>query len=157
MHGITHYLESEERALYILLLEACAGLEVDAERYARFRAGLLRQIAIEENILLPAARKASRTALQRAARMNAEHGALTSLLVSSPDLARCVEIAAFMEDHEALELGPSGLYAECERALSAAQSRELLDAARAYRIVPLAPSLDGARASRTESAAPGRG
>jgi len=57
--------------------------------YAEFRAGLLKHIALEEKILLPAAQRLNgANPLPIAAKPRLNHGALAALLVPTPTLAR---------------------------------------------------------------------
>ncbi|MCC6215848.1 MAG: hemerythrin domain-containing protein [Polyangiaceae bacterium] len=154
MERITDYLVADHERLGALLAAAGRGSAFEPEPYAEFRAGLLRHIAIEEQILLPAARRARGGApVERAARLRLEHAAIASLLVPEPNLALCVEVVTLLEPHDALEESPGGVYEECERLWTRAESSELGRAARARRPVRVAPHLDWPNLYRTARAA----
>jgi hypothetical protein len=116
---IARWLSADHARLDGFLARATVAGTIDAGPYAEFRRGLLRHIAIEEKILLPAAQRAqSGNPLDLAARLRLDHGALAALLV--PTATR--EIVATMRDilagHNALEEDPGGLYAACDRLLA---------------------------------------
>lgn len=151
---ITDYLVADHRRLHGLLVGASEGASFDTTAFAAFRAGLLRHIAIEEKILFPAVRRAREgEPLTRARELRVDHGALTSLLVPTPDAALCTEIASILEPHDSKEEGPDGVYAECEAALASAMSVALADQASAYPQVRLAPHADGPLVHRTAASA----
>jgi hypothetical protein len=144
------WLEADHRAIDDLLARAAAGEgPLDREAYAAFRARLLRHIAIEEKVLLPAAQRARHgVALERALRLRTEHAAITSLLVPTPDRALVGELRALLVPHDLLEEGPGGVYAECA-ALIGEGWPEVLERAVAYPEVKAARHVDGARVVRT--------
>jgi hypothetical protein len=147
---ITEYLAIDHARLRALLAKAASAADVDQEAYAALRRGLLRHIAIEEKLLLPAARDARGGApLERAHDMRVEHAALTSLLVPTPDRALVREIAALLAAHEQTEDGPDGVFAECERLISEGRSTHLALRARELPPVRLAPHYDGPGTHRT--------
>jgi len=151
---VTDYLVADHDRLHFLLALAAAGEVVDREAFAGFRAGLLRHIAIEEKILFPAVRVASRgVPLSRARQLRIEHSAIVSLLVPTPDLALCGELAYLLGRHDAGEEGEAGVYAECERALGEVSSHALAELARAYGEVRVAPHFDGPTVHRTATEA----
>lgn len=87
---ITEHLAADHQRLHALLTAACAGAALDRDAFARFRAGLLRHIAVEEKVLLPAARRArGGEPVARAYDLRVDHAALTSLLVPTPDVELC--------------------------------------------------------------------
>ena len=150
MDRITEYLEADHARLRALLAAATRGPSIDADGYAEFRAGLLRHVAIEEKLLLPAARRArGGEPIARAHALRIEHGAIGSLLVPTPDHALCAELAALLARHDALEEGPDGVYAECEQLIGAALSRDLLERARDFPAVRAAKHFDGQGTVRT--------
>ncbi len=150
MQQVTDYLRVDHERLHALLAQAAAGPELDAGAFEQFRAGLLRHIAIEEKLLLTAARRArGGEPIERARALRIEHGALASLLVPTPDLALCTEIAALVNTHDAVEEGPSGVYAECEALIGEALSQTLLASAREFAQVPVAQHFDGEGTVRT--------
>lgn len=151
---ITDYLVADHQRLHVLLARAARGPKLDAVAFETFRAGLLRHIAIEEKLLLPAARRARNgVPIERAHRLRIDHGALGSLLVPSPDLALCAEIAQLIETHDVIEEGPGGVYAECEALIGEPASRELAERARAFPEVRVAQHFDGEGVHRTRASA----
>ena len=68
---------------------------IDMSAYAQFRSGLLKHIAMEEKIILPAARRLrGDEPLPVAARLRLDHGALTALLVPTPTASILAAIRA---------------------------------------------------------------
>lgn len=110
-----------------------------AGAFDEFRQLLLRHIAIEEKLLLPAAREArGGEPLPVAAQLRRDHAELARLLVWTLDAASIADIRALLARHNPLEEGPDGLYAECERLLGAEGSQRLLERARAMPKVKVA-------------------
>jgi len=74
MPGKIHcYLAGDHDRLDALLERAMSDpANIDAAAYAQFRAGLLKHIAMEEKVLLPAAQKAPRTNANRAVTSSAK-------------------------------------------------------------------------------------
>lgn len=144
------WLEADHRAIDALLDRASAGDgPLDREAYELFRARLLRHIAREEKVLLPAARRArGGVALPIARRLRTEHAAITSLLVPTPDRALIRELRSLLEPHDLLEEGPGGAYAACEAAIRAGWP-EVLAQIEAYPPVKVAQHVDGRAAIRT--------
>lgn len=125
----------------------------DRAAFDAFRAGLLRHIALEEKVLLPAAREArGGEPLELARRLRVEHGAIASLLVPTPTPELVLEIRKILEPHNAVEEAPDGLYATCDRLL-AAQADALVARMAAYPPVKVAGYNDGPRVLRTAEAA----
>ena len=90
--SIVSYLVADHARLLTLLNRAMEKPEIEPEAFADFRRGLLRHMAIERKLRLPAVRKArGGTPLARAHEL-IDHAALTSLLVPTPDLALCQEV-----------------------------------------------------------------
>ncbi len=116
---IIEYLVADHVRLHDLLERAMSLPHLELGAYAAFRRGLLRHIKIEEKVLFPAVREArGGQALDRAHELRVDHAALTSLLVSTPDLELCREILALLSTHDAKEEGVGGSYEECKRWLS---------------------------------------
>jgi hypothetical protein len=89
---------------------------IEQSAYAEFREGLLRHIAMEEKILLPAARSANGgQPLAAAATLHLDHAALAGLLVLAPTHRIITAIKSVLARHNPLEEGPGGVYEECER------------------------------------------
>jgi Hemerythrin HHE cation binding domain len=119
------------------------------EAFEAFRGGLLRHIALEEKILLPAARRArGGEPLPMARRLRVDHGAIASLLVPTPDAGIVDELRSILEPHNAAEEEPGGLYQACDQLL-ADESAALLQRIQAYPPVKVARHHDGPGIYRT--------
>jgi hypothetical protein len=115
---------------------------IEPSAYAEFRAGLLRHIAMEEKILLPAAQRArGGTPLPIAAKLRLDHGALAALLVPTPTASIIAGIRAVLEAHNPIEEGPGGLYEECEE-LAGADAEPILAQLRNAPKVRMAAPID---------------
>jgi len=141
---ISRLLVADHVRLARLLDEATAGGgAVVAAPYAAFRKGLLRHIGIEEKILLPAAQRArGGEPLAVAARLRLEHGAIAALLVPMPTPTIVAALRDILVRHDALEEGPGGVYATCERLLGDAADAVAVEM-RAAPDVPVAAHVDG--------------
>lgn len=125
----------------------------DLEAFEAFRGGLLRHIALEEKLLLPAIRKArGGEPLPVGRRLRVDHGAIASLLVPTPDAEIVAELRSILEPHNAIEEEPGGLYQACDELL-AAEAEDLLERIRAYPPVKLARHNDGPGVVRTAAEA----
>lgn len=147
MHGPLHeFLVEDHRRLEALLRRAIDDPGApDAAAYAAFRAGLLRHIAMEEKILLPAARAArGGEPLAIAERLRRDHGAIAALLVPSPTPAIVAALRTVLAAHNPVEEGEGGLYDTCD-ALAGADAPALLDRLRAAPAVAVSPHVDGPR------------
>jgi hypothetical protein len=152
--SISDYLVVDHARLHALLARATASADFDQEAFAEFRKRLLRHIAIEEKLLLPAARSARQgEPLARAHVLRVEHAALTSLLVPTPNAELCAEVLSILVPHDAMEEGQSGVYAECEQLFTAAESRALAAQAIAFREVKVTAHYDGVGVYRSAAAA----
>ena len=128
MSGKIHdYLAADHERLDALLERAISDPEnIDAAAYAQFRAGLLKHIAMEEKVLLPAAQKArGGDPLPIAARLRLDHGALVALLVPSPTPPIVAAIRAILKAHNPIEEDPAGIYDQCEK-LAGAEADQIL-------------------------------
>ncbi len=135
---IARYLADDHARLDALLTRGAT----DSAAYADFRSGLLRHIGMEEKILLPAAQRArGGQPLPAAARLRLDHGALAALLVPSPTPAIRAALRGILERHNALEEGPDGIYAACER-LAGGDGATLLASLRAFPQVSVNPHVD---------------
>ncbi len=151
---ITAYLVADHARLHGLLERAAEEAQLDLDAFGEFRRGLLRHIAIEEKLLLPAVRKARGGAsLERAHELRIDHAALTSLLVPTPDLALWGEIRSLISRHDAKEEGAGGVYEECEQSLSSDELTLLGQQAASYPDVRVSRYFDGPRVYRTAEAA----
>ncbi len=148
---IFQFLADDHARLDALLGQAVrAGGEVELDAFGAFRAGLLRHIALEEKLLIPAATAArGGEPLPFARSLRVDHGALAALLVPTPVPSTADEIRKILVPHNALEEGPGGLYEACDALLSAAEKEALLERMRAYPPVRVARYHDGPRVCRT--------
>ena len=153
MGPLGRYLAEDHARLDGLLARALASPTFDLEAFEAFRAGLLRHIGIEEKLLLPEARRRrGGEPLPEAARLRREHGALAALMVPTPDRALAGELAALLSAHNAVEEGPTGVYAGCD-ALVGDDAAELVARMEAVVAPPVAAHFDGAGTVRTAAAA----
>lgn len=89
---------------------------VDLRLYEQFRAGLLRHIAMEEKILIPAAQRAAGgKRLPIVERIRLDHGAIAALLVPKPIPLVLNALHAILTKHNELEEQSAGLYEVCEQ------------------------------------------
>ena len=114
---IREYLEHDHHRLDRLLARATSDpSEIDQDGFAVFRRGLLKHIGMEEKLLLPAVQALRhREALPIAAQLRLQYGAIAALLVPSPRAAVVNALKAVLAKHNAIEEGPEGVYAECDR------------------------------------------
>ncbi len=143
-------MAEDHARLDALLTRAVAGPGgVDLEAYGAFRGGLLRHIALEEKILLPAARTArGGEPLPQARRLRVDHGAIAALLVPTPSPEIAAEVRKILGPHNEVEEGEGGLYEACDALLSA-EANALLERMRSYPPVKVARYQDGPRVCRT--------
>jgi hypothetical protein len=104
--------------------------------YDEFREGLLRHIGIEQKILFPIVQD-----WPFVERLHLDHGALAALLVLTPTPAILTAIRTILDNHNPVEEGPGGLYAECDRRLGA-RADEVLKRIRNYPAVSVAKPVD---------------
>lgn len=140
------FLAEDHARLDRLLQHAVADPSgLDAEAYTAFRGGLLRHIAMEEKVLLPAARRLrGGQPLPIAARLREDHAALASLLVPTPTPSILELVREILTEHNELEECAGGLYEACEE-LAATELEGLLATLAATPDVPLARHFDGPR------------
>jgi hypothetical protein len=116
---------------------------IDPEPYDEFRRALLRHIAIEEKLLLPAAQQARDGApVALAPRLRLDHGAIAALLVPTPTPTIVATLRHILAGHDAVEEDADGVYAECDRLLGDAAAA-LADEMVAYPAVRVNPHNDG--------------
>jgi hypothetical protein len=103
---LTDFLAGDHTRLDRLLQQAMtAAGAVDRAAYAKFRAGLLKHISLEEKILLPAAQHwQGGDPLPLAAKLRLDHGALAALLVPTPTPAIIAAVRTVLVAHN----GPTG-------------------------------------------------
>jgi Hemerythrin HHE cation binding domain len=137
---IREYFTHDHRRLETLLRRAfpSAGT-IDETTYAEFRAGLLKHIASEEKILIPALKSAQEdTSHASAAQLRQEHGALASLLVLPPSVMTRNAILGLLHHHNKREESAHGLHEECD-CLPSDSVNELMQKTRIYPDVPVLP------------------
>jgi hypothetical protein len=142
---IYRYLADDHERLDALLERAMSDPEnIERSAYAQFRSGLLKHIAMEEKILLPAARRIrGGEPLPVAAKLRLDHGALTSLLVPSPTVSMVAAIREILKAHNLIEEDPGGMYEQCEE-LAGAGADEILRQLQAAPEVRALPHVDSA-------------
>jgi hypothetical protein len=151
---IAAFLRADHARLEALLARAfaVAGV-VERTAFDEFRAGLLRHIALEEKILLPAVRAVRRgEPLPEARRLRIDHGAIAALLVPTPTPALVAEIRTILEPHDGLEERPGGVYETCD-ALLADRAEGIVERMRAYPPVKVRAFHDSPRVVRTAAEA----
>jgi hypothetical protein len=143
--GPIHLLMAADHARLDELLDRAASdpARIDQASYDAFRRGLLKHIAMEEKILLPAAQHLNADQpLPIAARLRLEHGALAALLVPTPTPQVIAALKTILAAHNPLEEGAEGVYETCDR-LAASTADELIARLRGAPEVPVAPFNDG--------------
>ncbi len=141
-HAILRLL-SEDHARLDALLEKAARPpgEIDLAAFDPFRRGLLRHIAMEEKVLLPAARRVLGEQLPDFLRLRADHGRFTLLMVPTPTRARVEELKALLAAHNELEERDGGVYQQCVQLLGD-EADEVERQMREYPEVPVRPYND---------------
>lgn len=143
---VHEWMRRDHERLAAILDTACARGAVDLDAFEPFRAGLLRHVAIEEKVLLPAAAELrGGRRLDRARQLRLDHGALAAFLVPTPTVELVGRMRAVLDAHNAIEEGADGVYAECERLLGD-RAEALLARMRAVPAPKLAPYQDVPRA-----------
>jgi hypothetical protein len=141
---ISDHLTRDHTRLDGLLRAAERHAPAGLEAYGEFRRGILRHIAVEEKLLLPAARRArAGMPLESAARLRLDHGAIAALLVPTPTPAIVATLRHILGNHNEVEEGPEGLYAVCDRML-AGDAEPLVAQMAAYPAVTVSPHNDAA-------------
>jgi len=112
MHSLPfQYLENDHNQLEDFLNQATAiAGEIDMEPYDKFRRGLLRHISIEEKIAIPTILQITGNAVEDAARIRSDHGAIGALLVMSPTASIIATLRSILEVHNAMEEKENGFY-----------------------------------------------
>ena len=142
-HGAIWRLLANDHARLDLLLQrvgSCRSAE-DIAAYDQFRRGLLRHIAMEDKVLLPAAERARGAPIPEALRLRLDHGALAALMIPSPQPSVVRAIRIVLDRHNPLEESEGGVYDSCEW-LTGAAAEEILAALEATGPVPVKPHLD---------------
>ncbi len=106
--------------------------EVDRATFDLFRQGLLTHLAVEEKVLMKAARAANGGKPVGAdVRLGLEHAAIAALLVVTPNRERVAQLREILDSHHHFEEDPGGLYDQCQRLLDG-KTDELLELALKY-------------------------
>lgn len=151
--SLSRSLLAEHRLLDGLLARALsAGDGLDHAAFEELRARLLRHIGVEEKILLPFLRARLEVLPDFVQRLRLDHAALAALLVPTPDRALAEEIVSIMRPHEAIEEGPEGLFALCDR-VAGSEIGALIERVERAPEVPCARHFDGHGTVRTAAAA----
>jgi hypothetical protein len=126
------YLSGDHERLDAFLEEATVEPGViRMEPYSEFRKGLLRHVAIEEKIVLPAiARWQGGRKWDLAERLRLDHSAIVSLLVPPPTPSIVLTLRSIFAVHNPIEEGKGGLYELFDR-LAGAETEEMLSALKA--------------------------
>ena len=141
---VYRFLADDHARLDLLLQRAFTDPErIDLHAYSELRSGLLKHIAMEEKVLLPAAQQArDGEPLPVAAKLRIQHGALAALLVPSPTCAIGAALRAILKEHNPLEEGSGGIYEVCER-LAGSEAGIMLAKLQSFAEIKLAPHNDG--------------
>lgn len=117
MKAIHRFLAGDHVRLRALLAQATSDpARIELAAYSEFRAGLLRHIAMEEKVLFRDARdRRGGEPLPVTRQLHADHAAIASLLVPPPTHALLATIREILAEHDPLEEGADGLYAQCEQ------------------------------------------
>lgn len=141
--SLYQYLSNDHDRLDGLLQRAAAKpVVIDMEPYAEFRKGLLRHIAIEEKIVLPAiARLQGGRQAAIAERLRLDHGAIVALLVPPPNTSLVLTLRSILLVHNELEEKEGGLYQLFEN-LAGLETENLLGQLKAAPEVRVLPHND---------------
>jgi hypothetical protein len=140
---VTRFLEADHRRLEQLLSAAMGSRgQIEPGHYDEFRAGLLRHIGMEENILLPAAQRSNGGApLSIAAKLRLDHGAIAALLMPTPTPKLMAILRSILNQHNQIEEGTEGLYTTCDK-LAGAETEQLMAKLRAAPNLVVLPHSD---------------
>ena len=145
MNGTLYkFFVGDHRRLEKILDRATASApEYDMAFYGEFRAGLLKHIKMEENVIIPAAQKMhDGKPFAIAPRLRLEHGALVALLVPPPSPTIIKALRAILSNHNRSEEVQGGLYDLCER-LAGEHLEELMKKVEDVPDVPVLPHKSG--------------
>lgn len=150
---IDRLLADDHDRLDALLAKARAAPdgEVQMEPYERFRAGLLRHIAIEEKLLFPLLRRRDPERALDIDLLRAEHSAIARLLCYQPTPRLLDDVRALLGPHNVREEGAEGIYAATERA-AGDELEALVRSVEAFGAVKPAPYREASGAPSGEEA-----
>jgi hypothetical protein len=137
---LNKYLEEDHDRLDDLLNRAFARPDaIDRDLYGEFRQGLLRHIAMEEKVLLPAIARLQRgVPASVAEKLRLDHGALAALLVPPPTPTIIATLRSILRVHNALEERDGGVYQLADH-LAGAEAGTLLQKLKETPQVPVMP------------------
>ncbi|HET6400102.1 MAG TPA: hemerythrin domain-containing protein [Candidatus Kapabacteria bacterium] len=139
--SLSEFLQHDHERLDALLERFSNDLS-DREAYLEFRSGLLKHIRFEETLLFKAAQRANNgIAIELAAKLRLDHGAIAALLVPSPTPKIIQALQTVLRTHNALEEVPDGAYAECDALLEADAGR-IIEEFESMKPVPMAKNTD---------------
>jgi hypothetical protein len=137
------FVEDHKRLEELLDAATARAPQYDMDLYSKFRAGLLKHIKMEENVIIPAAQKArGGEPLPLVAKIRLDHGALVALLVSQPSSTIINALKGILKTHNPLEENPGGLYSLCEE-LAGREIDELMKKVLDVPEVPVLPLKSG--------------
>jgi hypothetical protein len=115
--ALYQYLFDDHGRLDKLLGQAISKLDaIDMGSYVEFRTGLLRHIAMEEKVVLPAiVQMRGGKPSPIADRLRLDHGALVALLVPPPTPSIVLTLCSILQVHNDLEEKDGGLYQTFEQ------------------------------------------
>ncbi len=147
---IFRFFAADHRRLDALLARAAADPAcVDVEPFDRFRAGILKHIAMEEKRLIPAVTAArGGEPFPIAAKLRVDHGAIAALLVPAPRPDIVANLQSVLAPHNSREEAPDGLYRTCDRAFGEERAARLIEALRSFPEVRLKPYNEGPAVER---------
>ncbi|HUL79925.1 MAG TPA: hemerythrin domain-containing protein [Vicinamibacteria bacterium] len=139
------FFSDDHRRLDALLDRATATPgRIELVAFGEFRGGILRHIAMEEKVLIPAARRSrSGRALPIAAKLRVDHGAIAAILVPTPTPAIVADLRSVLVPHNRREEERGGLYETCDEGIGEPEAERLVAELRAFPAVPLNPHRDG--------------
>lgn len=140
MGTISAFLAADHDRLDAFLARA----DADPDAAEAFRRGLLKHVGMEEMILLPAVKELTGKPAALAAKIRADHGALTALMIPTPTPAVLAAVRAILVPHNELEERDGGLYAQCQAALGD-EAGAVLERLRNAPDIPPAAHVDGTR------------
>src|SRR3972149_4563214 len=137
---VNQYLADDHDRLDGLLRRVTATPgKIDMGPYTEFRAGIMRHIAMEEKVMLPAiARLQGGRPAAVADRLRLDHGAIVALLVPPPTPAIIATLLSILHVHNELEESDGGGYQLAHR-LCGPEAGSLLKALKETPPVPVLP------------------
>jgi len=152
MGPIEAFMTADHAELDALLARADArdGSPIQLEPFEEFRRRLLKHIAMEEKVLLRFARDRQGEPLKEAGRLRVDHGKIAKLLVPTPTPEICASLRAVLAEHNPLEEGERGVYAQCDALTKEeAEAKAIVQQLRELPDVPPAPHYDGPLLNRS--------